>query len=363
MSKLNCVTVVGAGRVGRAVAERLLACGRYEVRLADPHIRSMDLKKKEALSTWPLDTSAYTDQLRQAIQGAQAVVCATPDFATPAVAALASQLGCHYLDFSETDPRQHGLYDLAQNAEGSFIPGCGLAPGLITAWASDCAERYGPDASITAYVGVLPFEPLNRLGYANLWGIDGLIAEYTRPCRVIRGGEIRQLLPLSELESLQINGRQFEAFNTAGSLDALLEPLQHRVRDLQFKTLRYPGHWDYMQFLLQDMGLSKRPNSLKSMLANALPQHHRDRVVMCMEVRTGPQNELQYRQVSQLTGQQVPEGDEFNAVTRLSADHVCAVLDLLMTQDLPGGLLLPHALNWTMLQSSEFMANFFAPQQ
>lgn len=361
MHDLHRVTVVGAGRVGRAVADRLVGSGRYAVRLAAPHIRNTKLQGHKTLDLCPLDASAYSSQLRQALLGAQAVVCATPDFATPAVAAMARELGCHYLDLSETDPWQRGLHDVAHGATCSFIPGCGLAPGLITTWAADCAERFGPEASITAYVGVLPLEPLNRMGYANLWGIDGLISEYTKPCRVIRGGEIRQLMPLSELENMQIDGRQFEAFNTAGSLDALLEPLQHRVRDLQFKTLRYPGHWDYMQFLLQDMGLHKRPSSLKSLLSNALPPYQTDRVVMCMEVRTGPLSEVQYRQVFHLISVADPESTGFNAVTSLSADHVCAALDLLMSSPLPQGLLLPHTLGWSTLQQSKFMTAFFEP--
>ncbi len=353
------VVVVGAGRVGLAVVHRLVQTGCYQVALADPHIRRVPVQPTPQLRLMALDSQQYAEQLRRAMSGAAAVVCATPEFATLEVAAVARELGCHYIDLAEGDPGSRRLCELASGAAAHFVPGCGLAPGLVTTWIAHCAEQYGPQASITAYVGALPQEPLNRLGYANLWGLDGLIAEYTTAARVIRGHEMCELEPLSELECMEVDGRLYEAFNTAGSLDPLLAALSGKVKNLQFKTLRYPGHWQHMQFLLQDMGLRHRPSALKNLLANALPTESPDRLIMGIEVRVDKQRTPVYRQMVQLVSSDAAQG---NTVSALSADHVCAVLESLLTtaHTHAHGLLMPHQLGWSVLQRSPFMARFFA---
>src|SRR5690606_11241892 len=85
-----------------------------------------------------------------------------------------------------------------------------------------------------------------------------------------------------ELEELELAGERFEAFTTAGSLDGLMKHFAGRIARLDFKTLRYPGHLDYMQFLLDDLGLAARLDQLRSLLMNGLPTVEEDRVIISM---------------------------------------------------------------------------------
>lgn len=358
------VVVVGAGRVGQAVARRLFNSGNYSVRLADPHYEVIDKAKSLGATAFYLSPADYEKQLQLALKGAFAVVCATPDFVTRDIAAATLGTGCHYLDVSENITTQRHIQNLALSASSAYVTGCGLAPGWITTWVADWVKKSGPLSCITAYVGVLPNEKINRLGYANMWGIDGLLYEYSAPCLALRDGKPILLEPLSELEKLQLADESFEAFNTAGTLDDLVERMKGNVKSLQFKTIRYPGHWDLMQFLLYDLGLKNKPQILKNLLLNGLPTIVKDRIVVCIEVQQEGQSAERQRQVFQWRPSIEPTGPySESAISGSCAAHVCAMIDWL--RDFPGvprGVINHADLSLSQLNKSSFM-NEFVPSE
>jgi len=201
----------------------------------------------------------------------------------------------------------------------------------------------GPGAEITVYVGALPKQRINRLGYGNMWGIDGLMTEYTSPCRAIRARQIVDLLPLSELEDFHFKGMKFEAFTTAGTLDDLVQSNAGRVNGLAFKTIRYPGHLDYMKLLIDDLGLGARTAMLKSLLLNGLPRVDADQLIVCVEARAAAGTDLPLRRELHFTSTELPGGQSESSVASVSADHVCSVMDLLCGESLPAHGLLSHS--------------------
>ena len=104
-------------------------------------------------------------------------------------------------------------------------------------------------------VGALPLFPDNALKYNLTWSIDGLINEYCNPCDAIHDGRRRELLPLEGLEHFSLDGVDYEAFSTSGGAGTLCETLEGRVRNLNYKTVRYPGHRDMVQMLANDLKL------------------------------------------------------------------------------------------------------------
>ena len=72
--------------------------------------------------------------------------------------------------------------------------------------------------------------------------MDGLINEYCHPCEAIREGAMTEMLPLEGLEHFSLDGVEYEAFNTSGGLGTLCETLSGKVRNLDYKSVRYPGH-------------------------------------------------------------------------------------------------------------------------
>ena len=129
-------------------------------------------------------------------------------------------------------------------------------------------------------VGALPEFPTNSLKYNLTWSTDGLINEYCNPCDVIHQGQRQEFWPLEGLEHLSIDGVEYEAFSTSGGLGTLCETFEGRVRELNYKTIRYIGHRDRMLFLLDELRLRDRRQLLKEILENAVPRTLQDVVVV-----------------------------------------------------------------------------------
>lgn len=279
------VVIVGAGRVGRAVARALSRDNRYRVLIGDIDAQALKLVPSG------IDTSEIGFGLRtwldRNLPGAAAIVCATPASAAPEIARSAHAAGCHYLDTIEDARIAREVAGIASGATRAFVTGCGLAPGLVEALLRAVISPAAPDSDLTVMVGVLPCKPSGRLGLANFWGVDGLVAEYTGTCPAIRNGKATILAPLTELEQITIGEQKLEAFTTSGTLDPVIPDAEGKVRSLTFKTLRTRGHLDYIRFLLEDMGLAGRLYQFRSLLQNVLPVGTCDRIIVHFVRRDG----------------------------------------------------------------------------
>lgn len=295
------------------------------------------------------------------LTGADAVIMAGGAWANTAdIARLARRWGCHYLDVAESPASAEKVADIARGAAQAFAPGCGLAPGYVTALVGEHLQTLGRDGRITAHVGVLPQNRTNRLGYGNIWGVDGLLVEYTAPCEAIRAGRRVSLDPLSELEVVSVGGEVFESFTTAGSLDALVARSEGRVSDLVFKTLRYPGHLDYIRFLIEDLDLAGNRQGLRSLLMNGLPVIENDRILIALDIQRAPGLPVE-RLEQVLRARCDGAGQWHSAGLAATAAHVCAMADLLCQGRIAQTGCLPQgSVSLKALQESAFFAPLWA---
>jgi saccharopine dehydrogenase-like NADP-dependent oxidoreductase len=349
------VLIVGAGRMGRRIARMFAADARFLPTLTSRDADALALATAAGLRTAGFAGAGFKEDLGALLAQARAVIMTDPAVSSVEVARLALERGCHYLDILEDTGAAAQVSELAPDSGSICLaPGCGLAPGHVTALAAEVLASAGPQSETTVYVGVLPARPENRLGYANIWGIEGLLDEYTNPCLALRGGALAELAPLSEPERLMLGTTEYEAFTTAGSLDALARAYQGRVAGLDFKTLRYPGHLDYIRFLLDDMGLASRLYQLRSLLNTALPKTSDDRVLIAIRHRPAPgQPEVWTRQV--LEARPDEAGAPASAISTATAAHVCAMTDLICAGALPhAGLIAPGEIGPALLRKSRF---------
>jgi saccharopine dehydrogenase-like NADP-dependent oxidoreductase len=215
------------------------------------------------------------------------------------------------------------------------MPQCGLAPGFIAILAYHLTRRFEGLDTVHMRVGALPEFPSNALNYNLTWSTDGLINEYCNPCQAIHAGRMIEALPLDGLESFSLDGAHYEAFNTSGGLGTLCETLDGRVRELNYRTVRYRGHRDLMAFLLQDLRLAERRETLKEILERAIPITLQDVVVIFCNV-TGIQEGrfVQWSDARKIY-HQVIGGRNWSAIQITTAAAVCAALDLHVAECLP----------------------------
>ncbi|MGY4353470.1 saccharopine dehydrogenase-like NADP-dependent oxidoreductase [Bradyrhizobium sp. GM7.3] len=278
------VMVIGAGRIGRAIALMLAETGDYRVTVADLSGEQLaKINRHSTISTVILDAVNHTT-LVSALNGKFAVLSAAPYHLTGQIAEAALEADTHYLDLTEDVATTKKLESLAQNAERAFIPQCGLAPGFISIVAQDLASHFDAIDSIRMRVGALPRYPSNALNYNLTWSTDGLINEYIEPCEAIVEGKLVSVPAMEEREELSLDGVTYEAFNTSGGLGTLARTLEGKVRTMNYRTIRYPGHQAIIKALLNDLNLKNRRDVLKGLLESALPATMQDVVVIFVTV-------------------------------------------------------------------------------
>jgi len=273
--------------------------------------------------------------LHQAMSGCFAVVSAMPHDMTLRVANAACETGVHYLDLTEDVAVTQQVKRLAGVGRAAFIPQCGLAPGFVSIAAADLVDHFETVDTLRLRVGALPQFPSNALAYNLTWSTDGLINEYDQPCEAIVAGRLSQVPALESLETFSLDGVAYEAFNTSGGLGTLAETLAGRVRELNYKTVRYPGHRDIVKTLIQDLRLGDRRDLLKQIFEYALPSTGQDLVLIFVTATGMREGRLVQETYANKIYSGMVAGHHRTAIQATTAGSICAVLDLLAAGALP----------------------------
>lgn len=273
-----CIAVVGAGQIGWVIADMLARQGHH-VRLADSSSARLAECPRGKFDLTLMD-AANPGALRAFLADRDIVISACPYFLNRDIAQAAIDTNTHYFDLTEDVETTAYIRHVAQSSPVALMPQCGLAPGFICVLGADMAARFDRVKAIRLRVGALPLYPTNALRYNVTWSIDGLINEYCNPCKIVSGGQMREVPALEGRESVMIDGTIYEAFNTSGGLGTLAETLSGRVDELSYKTLRYPGHAEIMQLLLHGLGLAEDRATMKRILERAAPFTRNDIVVV-----------------------------------------------------------------------------------
>ncbi len=144
----------------------------------------------------------------------------------------------------------------ARRAGVNVIPDCGLAPGMVAVLVAHGAERFKNLDEIHIRVGGLPQNPKPPLDYQLVFSVEGLINEYIEPARVIRGGKITTVESMTEIETLEFPAPfgMMEAFQTSGGTSTLPETFLGKIKELDYKTIRFRGHCEKFKTMI-DLGL------------------------------------------------------------------------------------------------------------
>jgi saccharopine dehydrogenase-like NADP-dependent oxidoreductase len=329
------VVVIGAGKIGATVAGLLAATGDYQVTLADRSSEVLGrLDRDERIRVVAADVEDSA-KLVDLLNGQFAVLNAAPFHLTAVIAEAARAARTHYLDLTEDVAGMRRVRELAADAGATFIPQCGLAPGFVSIVAFDLAKRFKVLDSVKLRVGALPQYPSNALNYNLTWSTDGVINEYCEPCEAIVNGVRREVPPLEEREEFSLDGVTYEAFNTSGGLGTLCDTLEGKVRTLNYRTIRYPGHAAIMRALLNDLRLRDRRDVLKNILEHAVPTTLQDVVIIFVTVSGRNNGQLVQETYANKIYSRDMDGRTLSAIQITTAAAICTVLDLLASGQLP----------------------------
>ena len=247
MNEMTRVVVLGAGRVGHAIARDLAEGPSIDVNCVDVDAGRAGLFPPGSGVTFTEADISDPRALREVISRSDLVIGAVPGHMGFRTLRAAIEAGKHVVDISffEEDPLE--LDGLARERDVTAVVDCGVAPGLGNLVFGKLERDFDRIDRFVCMVGGIPEEPVAPWNYRAPYSPSDVIEVYTRPARLVRNGDVVTLPALSELETIEFPGvGLLEAFNTDG-LRTLLR--NGSVRDMAEKTLRYPGHRDQVALL------------------------------------------------------------------------------------------------------------------
>lgn len=259
------IAVLGLGKIGMLAGELLFESG-FEV-------TGFDFVTPDRQMPFPvrsLDLSV-PERLKAAFAEMHAVLSCLPYHLNMQVADAACSAGIHYFDLTEDVQTTRHIFNLAQTSQGLMAPQCGLAPGFVGIVGADLISRFDMCRSCKLRVGALPRNPTGLMGYAFNWSPEGVVNEYLNDCEVLEDGEHKHVSPMEWLEKIVIDGVELEAFTTSGGLGTMCETYLGRVPNLDYKTMRYPGHVALMNFFFHELLMRERREEAGKILVHAKP--------------------------------------------------------------------------------------------
>jgi len=354
---MHRVLLLGAGKIGRMISRFLTDAGDYQLSVGDMDTKALSaIEKATGAKTIQVDATDV-QSLTAAMADCDSVLSALSYRFNPMVARAAQSTNTSYFDLTEDVETTRQVMQIAEDCTDKqiFMPQCGLAPGFISIVANDLASRFDRIESVRMRVGALPQFPTDTFKYNLTWSTDGLINEYCNPCEAIHDTRRVELLPLEGLEQFSLDGDRYEAFNTSGGLGTLCDSLDGKVRELNYKTIRYVGHRDLVNFLVNDLRLGQRRDLLLEILENAIPITYQDVVVTFVNVIGHRQGRLVQLSDARKTYCQNIGGEIWSAIQITTAAGICTVLDMHAQGKLPSS----GFVRQEQVDFNEFLANRF----
>jgi len=211
-----------------------------------------------------------------------AISCAPYDF-NYALAVQAIDSKCSFVDLGGNNDIVRLQLELSHKASEAgvlIVPDCGLAPGVPSILTAQVVRDFDTVDTVEILCGGLP-QPKYRDGYLDyslVFSVQGLINEYTEDAMTIVDGKKVQIPSLlGDVEPFGHDNLELEAAVTSGGISTLPDTFESEIKNLGYKTLRYPGHWNTFK-LLKQLGVfsvsSLRPifeRQLKAILDKKLP--------------------------------------------------------------------------------------------
>jgi lysine 6-dehydrogenase len=257
------ILVLGAGKMGRGAV--------YDLVHNSPEVKSVtvadnDLSKAQEIAEFVgtdkitaqhIDVSNYADVVELMKNHDSAISCVNYWY-NAELSKAAIETKTNFCDLGGNNyvvDEQLAMDEAAKNAGINIIPDCGLAPGMVSILAMHGAKRFDEIEEINIRVGGLPQQPKTLLEYQIAFSVEGLINEYIEVARVIRDGKIAEVESMTELESLEFEGfPPLEAFQTSGGTSTLPDTFLGKIKNLDYKTIRYKGHCEKFKTMI-DLGL------------------------------------------------------------------------------------------------------------
>jgi lysine 6-dehydrogenase len=294
------IIVFGSGMMGSAIAYDLSKFSNFgEIAIADKDNKTLEsaknFLKNRDINYISLDVENLS-KLKKTFKNFDIAISAIPYKYNYKLAKISVETKTHFLDLGGNNnivDKERSLFDKAKKSGVTIIPDCGLAPGLASVITRDIVEQMNSVDYVKIRVGGLPINPQPPLNYQIVFSPYGLINEYVEDSIILKNGKILKKKSMTEIEKINFPKPfgEMEAFLTSGGASTLPFTYKDKIRYLDYKTIRHPGHCKHFKHLL-DLGLANKEkiyigkkeitprDEFVSFLLKILPKNEKDVVLL-----------------------------------------------------------------------------------
>lgn len=288
--------------------------------------------------------SGSSDELNKVLEQCDIILDCLPGSQAPRLAQFSKDFNLHYANLTEYVHETNLVTEIAKTADTGFILQTGLAPGFINVLAmklyNDFVSQHKVEKvdRIEMKVGALSDHALAPHFYAFTWSPIGVATEYVKDALAVRNYETNAVPSLSNIQKIIIDGQLYEQNFTSGGAADLPEALAGKVRDLDYQTLRHPGHYEWAKNIIDNTpeGVDKIQHLESTMLEN-IPMVEDDIVIVYANV-IGKDDKGVLRSVegSYAIKPSFVGTKKLRAIQTTTAAPLCEAAYMLLTQDLKG---------------------------
>lgn len=366
------IFIAGSGGIGEAAALLLREWSEFETTIILGDRSEDSLAKAKAFvcdgssKTTPVEMvlmprEGESDDLMAAFKRADVLLDCTPGGQAPRMAGYAREFKMHYANLTEYVAETEAIMELAKDAGTGFVLQTGLAPGFINVQAMALYREFVAKHEnemverVAMKVGALTAHAHEPHYYGFTWSPIGVATEYVKDSRVIRDFKIAERPALSSRERIVIGARNYEADLTSGGAADLPDFFAGKARELDYKTLRYPGHYDWVESIVETLPKNESlPDRLQDLMLQAIPSVEDDLVVLHASVDgfdAGGRRRMLEK--AYFVEPIVINGKHLRAIQTTTAAPLCESAMMLLTDKYRGVIL------QSQLEPDEFMSGKF----
>lgn len=320
--------------------------------------------KQCAVEPFLLPEEELTEEMKIIFDEADIILDCLPGNQAPRIAKLAQEFHLHYANLTEYVAETEEIIAFAKDAKTGFILQTGIAPGYIDVLANYLFQQFCIDFNVNTAdklefkVGALTKNAVAPHYYGFTWSPIGVATEYLKNVITIRNFNKTELPALSEKTTIILNGVTYEADLTSGGAADLPDTLTGKVRNLDYKTLRFPGHYDWIQNQIATIGNSEnRITELQKIMEKEIPLFEDDQIILFAAVEGKDiKGILRRREITKCILPLKVGNHQLRAIQTTTAASLVQSAQLLLEQNLKGVIL------QSQIESNSFLnGNFIVP--
>jgi len=371
------IFIAGSGGIGEAAALLLREWCEFELTLILGDVSEGNLKKAvdfvtaNSAKTTRVETvlmppDGISDEMKAAFEAADVLLDCSPGGQAPRMARFAVDYKMHYANLTEYVAETDQITEMAKDADTGFILQTGLAPGFINVKAMELYNEFVQNYEnetverIGMKVGALTAHAHAPHFYGFTWSPIGVATEYVKNSRVIRDFTITERPALSSRETIIIGARTYEADLTSGGAADLPDHFEGKARQLDYKTLRYVGHYNWVESIIETLPKGDElPGRLQDAMLQAVPSVEDDLVLVHASV-DGFDSQGRRRMVEKAYFVEPLEinGHSLRAIQTTTAAPLCQSAMMLMTGE-HKGVILQSQIDPNAFLSGNFVSRIY----